>query len=130
MLNPTEDDLNAAFAEKVAGWKNVFKGEHTGIFYGYPPIPTGVGCGDAPLPRFTQSTDAVMPWLARHVTETGCLWSITVRPDGLFLVNQGYQDESGPMLDGGQGADVEDKSLPRAIVIALLRARGVVLNFT
>ncbi len=120
LINPTDEELNAAFAESVARWSY---NSHYNDWY----LKDGdsIAWSGRKTPEWTKSADAVLPWLAKYVTETGCLWSITVRPDGLFLVNEGYQDESGPMLNGGHDADVEDKSLPRAAVIALLRAHGV-----
>lgn len=43
LTNPTDDELNAAFAEKVAGWDH---------------FPAG-------YPRWTHSADAVLPWLEK-----------------------------------------------------------------
>lgn len=122
LKNPSDQELNETFAVDVAGWHTCIGGK----FWADANGEIQSDSFDGKLTRFTQSSDAVLPWLQKRVTETNCLWSITVRPNGQFLINEGYQDESGPMMNG----DIEDKCLARAAVIALLRAYGVTVVFT
>jgi hypothetical protein len=127
LTNPTDDQLNAAFAEHVAGFK------HGGMNIGGDPnntfgwSMTGPGSKDpaAPLheklsfwwtsdlPKFTRSMDAVLPWLKK-----AGLWEC-----GYSAHHDGY------WVTVSYGHDSEDKSLPRAAVIALLRANGVEVVF-
>jgi len=76
--NPTDDQLDAAFAEFVSGWKRVVTPtlsafDTNGLCFGTYSIPSpieafekdGVILRDAP--RFTRSADAVLPWLEKQV---------------------------------------------------------------
>jgi hypothetical protein len=121
LLNPSDDSLDFAFAAVVAG----IAPDSPDI--GGDPL-RGLYCGDSGrrhVPRFTRSMDAVLPWISKQSIDTGAVWSITVYLDGSFMVNAGHQDENSKDAPSG-----EDKSLPRACVIALLRAHGVEVEFT
>lgn len=108
LTNPTDNQLNAAFAEKVAGWTLCWDEDSGGNRY--EEWWNGL---EGPLdPIFTTSADAVLPWLGkmdaivtRSLSEND--WRVVV-PDG--------RCNSGP-------------SFPRACVIALLRAHGVEVEF-
>lgn len=110
LINPTDDELNANFAVWVAGWRNDpdegWRNEH-GV-----PI-TAVYYRD-----FTSSMDAVLPWLER--TD----WYAENLSHGRFgtvLVEINQPEKA---------ITAEASSLPRACVIALLRANGVEVTFT
>lgn len=103
LLNPTDAELNCAFAEKVAGMK---------------PSPINPGlfreCGalgsstDSQPPRFTTSADAVLPWLNKHA------W---------------YAKYAGmAVLIGISEHTAEAESFSRSATICLLRAHGVTVE--
>lgn len=112
LVNPTDEELNAAFAEHVAEaflpndglfgfagpWK--FKGSRE-VLQGFDAIP-----------RYTQSTDAVLPWL-----EKCPYWAVDGGPNKPWMVLAG-------------AGEAEADTFPRAAVIALLRANGVQVEFT
>lgn len=118
LVNPTDDQLNAAFAQHVAGWFPIEPKHSKGSLMmvdewwdakGYP-----VGA-----PRFVTSVDAVTPWL-----EKAGRWSAIRGADGLYEINL----DDIPMPETGVYWAI-DASLPRAAVIALLRAHGVEVEF-
>jgi hypothetical protein len=115
MINPTDDQLDAAFAERVAGWWHADSHTETN-----PAWNTGDGWtfhnGNG---NFTQSADAVLPWL-----EKAGRWNV-FRDDGFYEIEL----EDKPMPDDGNWFAF-DKSFSRAAVIALLRAHGVEVEFT
>lgn len=108
LTNPTDEQLNAVFAEKVAGMR-------------FDP-DEGWRCKDgfsttAPdYNDFTRSADAVLPWLDR----VG--WTCDNSYDEVVRI-WGHRGRSEHFIH-------TDKSFPRAAVIALLRARGVEVEFT
>jgi hypothetical protein len=119
LTNPTDDQLNCAFAEKVAGWTQD-KEE-----YWHDAEGSGVNeDGFYLVPSFTTSADAVLPWLEKwtqdhpgdewHVGQRKGMWAIDVHQP------KGFIDQY----------NSRDKSLAKAAVIALLRAHGVVVEFT
>lgn len=127
LTNPTDDQLDAAFAEKVAGWtvirQSILGGQY--ISRWCPPnTPDAFNllALDTKPPRFTQSFDAVLPWLEKSpfdvvqtYSNTCCVW--TVRLQGRFTSNKEFvgKSEEGPA---------------KAAVIALLRSHGVEIEFT
>lgn len=142
LTNPTDAELNATFAEKVAGWR-CFKekrGEYTlcvSIAPGesdpgkhwdkkkeavemarYTPIPCveamKVGFFGRGLPKFTQSADAILPHISK-LKEVGIHYL-----NGDWFVRCWSEDKNCANCD----------SFPRAAVIALLRANGVEVEFT
>ena len=125
LIDPTDDELNAAFAEKVAGWTRFFS-ENLGAALFHPPgLPDAANVNKRfEVPRFTQSADTVLPWLEK--------WR-----DGntLFIAGTSIFGERAwgvDLIDNSQNFRqfVKDPSLPRAAVIALLRAHGVEVEFT
>lgn len=108
LLNPTDDELNAAFAEKVAGWTRT-------ALYFYPPgLPNSMNVNQAfPLPPFTTSADAVLPFTK------GLKWTSTTTDGGYVVrINPGFNE-----------AVAVNKDFAAALAIALLRAHGVVVEF-
>lgn len=148
LVNPTDDQLNAAFAEKVAGWR-CYKEKRGGYELCISLAPgdgepwqhwdpkeravrearyTPVSCFEAieigffgrGLPQFTRSADAVLPWL-----EKSGAWSAYRERDGAYEIE--LHDKHMP---SGGNYFAFDKSFSRAAVIALLRAHGVEVTFT
>lgn len=128
LTHPTDDQLNAAFAKQVAGYyvKNEFPGTDF-------PFTAWQGdkhlsdhrwaSADGPLSHitpFTRSMDAVLPWLEKYpyveihrVNDDG--WQVAIINHKELAI--GYEE-------GVKGEAWYD-TLPRACVIALLRANGV-----
>jgi len=105
LINPTDDELNAAFAVAVAGYVQREGG------WEIPPMRV---IWTEPL-DFTRSMDAVLPWL----NAPGWLWHISndeIHTDKPFTacVHRGLAE-----------ASASDTNAPLACVIALLRANGV-----
>ena len=124
LFNPTDAELDAAFAEKVAGWKRTSRFDFSSVETYYPwfvPAANGSGSGfELAVTRFTRSFDAVLPWLEK----TG-RWNVFRDVSGVYEIEL----EDNPMPDDGCWFAF-NKSLPRAAVIALLRAHGVQVEFT
>lgn len=118
LLNPSDDQLNACFAEKVAGWINQGRAKGVPALSNRWVLPDR-SLVEAPL-QFTNSADAVYPFLPRD--KFGDFFTI----DGGFM---GYRvcirGETGHIKFEGQS-----ESGPKAIVLALLRAHGVEVEFT
>lgn len=103
LRNPTDAQLENAFAEHVAGFLSIRHG------YGYPnKDATGV----VKVPPFTRSADAVLPWLEKHDA----------------IVTHSVKEADWRVVILGGRCD-SDKSFPRAAVICLLRANGVTVTF-
>lgn len=116
LINPTDAELNAAFAEKVAEITVLVRPDW-GCTLNYDH-------GDGiirPLPLFTTSADAVLPWLEKH-TWRGCSYRAP-------LNNHFYAEVEITASPSQQFRGISDKSLAKAAVIALLRARGVEVEF-
>lgn len=115
LIDPTNDQLDRAFAEHVCGWNAVCRcGESMKFHSRFDHTPVEL---EEPLPYFTRSADAVLPWLENTDDPDAAL------RDGLWSVAF-YVDKENNWVRG------EDKSLPRAACIALLRAHGVEVEFT
>lgn len=117
LVNPADEELNFFFATEVCKWKKTFK----------EPRPEWAACAiygwvderGADVPRqpwFTDSADAVLPWLEKTgmdaqitYSDTCCNWVVIM-----------MQRFTGKKSFRGEG-----EQLPRAIVLALLRAHGV-----
>ena len=148
LINPTDDELNAAFAEKVAGWR-CFK-EQRGDYAlcvcyeaheqdpfkhwnpkeealrmaRYSPVScieaVKIGFFGRSLPKFTRSFDAVLPWLEKMASVEICqMYSGGVRTSWAVDVSVKYAIEC-----------AQHPFLPRAAVVALLRAHGIEVEFT
>ncbi len=122
LINPTDEELNAAFAEKVAGWgllvPSGFDGkDHIGI------PPKGQRTGNAEIvPRFTTSADAVLPWLDQmNYIATCCPVSGSKHHHCIITIHTWHTAE--------KIGDANSQCFARAAVIALLRAHGVEVEF-
>jgi hypothetical protein len=115
LTNPTDRQLDAAFAEHVA--KQMPTGSP-----GYFTLP-GVR-GFWPAEKYTQSADAVFPWLDKgywHVDsgEGECI--VAVRDAAKKAFPEWWSDADGYQRSAG---------FPRAAVLALLESKGVEVEFT
>jgi len=118
LINPTDDELNFFFATKVAKWtKEFLPSKPDRIIYGWK-TEEGFPVGNQPY--FTDSVDSVLPWLEK--------WGSADFQSARCLLCEG----SGWLVDllGDEAFFHTDKSLPRAAVIALLRAHGLEIEFT
>ncbi len=136
MINPTEDQINAAVAEKVAGWTKVDLVH--GCFGWKHPRPSDGELSIYPLESFTRSMDAVLPLLEKHHWNCRshgmsgsthgyphCTVTVTEFPVSEHPERFGTQHE-GHCFSGDSIAT----ALPLAACIALLRAYGVEVEFT
>lgn len=148
LTNPTDYELNAAFAETVAGWtwrhevgafafptrQMLCPPDWRGVFmWGEQTWKDGRGSSSPagliteeynPMPPYTTSADAVLPWLIKHsmwdaeqflplaLCRKGCAFQVRLKnvPDKIIV---------------GDG-----DTFPRAAVIALLRANRVDVELT
>lgn len=108
LTNPTDEELNVAFAEKVAGWMQC---ERLGRMVWYDPE----GGHEMHVPRFTEYADLVLPllekcrsWICEKTWDSPCY---TIRVSDPKPITQ------------------RSDTFPRAAVIALLRAHGVEVEF-
>jgi hypothetical protein len=101
LTNPTDEQLDRAFAENVAQLTP-------------EAITFLLGTGDGKL-GYTKSVDAVLPFL-----EGGLLQFASARTSKRWTVRAWRQNE--PVM-------ASDDSFSRAVVIALLRAHGVEVEF-
>jgi hypothetical protein len=125
LTNPTDAELNEAFAEHVCKWTRAgMMDEHVMWFFD--------GAHDCGTPSWTQSMDAVLPWLDR-CREIGLWVTICDHTNGInhgerdWLVSISNRDEREWNFDGNGWMfwEVANPSLPRACVLALLKAHGV-----
>jgi hypothetical protein len=128
LTNPTDQELNWAFAEKVCGYfqNPIFKSNHSWCrksSTGEIVVLDGLGA----LPSFTTSADAVLPWLEKQYVETGLknYWSHS--PAQHFTSEPKIWQIRA--FRGNLQGIAESTTFPRACVIALLRAHGVEVNF-
>lgn len=126
----TDADLNALFAEKVAGWKmeTVYNGvDGTSQKRLVKPGDIHANVRDE---NFTASMDAVAPWMEKFSHQNGednggepIVFRIysPACADDVWTVEPVWMHHDGDIPE----TPVKDKSLPRACVLALLRAKGV-----
>lgn len=115
LTNPTDDELNAAFAEHVAAMSKADVEYHTAPW--------------SMKPRFTHSANAVLPWLEKE----GWSWErSSYAPE---ITGEAVHFEvrvSGPNENqsGYCRCVFSPDQFARAAVVALLRAYGVEVEFT
>lgn len=113
LTNPTDDELNAAFAEKVAGYTM--------------HLAPGCEWRRKEIPHFTTSADAVLPWLEKFGWKgTSSRWGATCM--ATVVVND--CECTGAEYSAQQSYSHTQSPFPRAAVIALLRAHNVEIEFT
>lgn len=123
LLNPTDDELNIAFAKNVCGWYQDISLEKE-MFWASRGWAT-----TRKLPAFTTSADAVLPWLDRHYS-----WHIEKAIKGYrcVIADEQWWLGSDALVrvdtDTWQYEGRADNAA-RACAIALLRANGVEIVF-
>ncbi len=146
LTDPTDDQLNVAFAEQIAGWREIYYEEDEDVDIESRTIYPWSGLAGWPpdgrkrrlIPRFTESSEAVLSWLERHhwrghsngmsgSTNGYPHFSIKVvekpvkeRPERFGFEHEGH----------GFRSDSLGESFAYAATIALLRAHGVEIEFT
>lgn len=118
-------DLNSLFAEKVAGWVPYIAPKNKGSLLLPYKWFDGSGHPQVAIANFTASMDAVLPWLEKkEVVEV-------IYNDNPYTGSKGYSVQVADSFTedlkepSGRSGWVKDPSLPRACVLALLRAAGV-----
>ena len=130
LTNPTDAQLNEAFAVHVAGWTwNEFKPSGFGpVIQGYWNGADGYYvCNKA---NFVNSADAVLPWLEKKQ-----VWEAIFNNNpytgsvgtSVLVADSFTEDLKEP---SGRSGWVSAKTFAKAAVIALLRAHGVEIEFT
>lgn len=123
LTNPSDAELSKTFALTVAGWVPYVAPKNKGSLMLPYKWFDGAGMPQVTIAPFTQSADAVLPWLEKRYIETdlnGTGWSspaqhYTSPPEWVVRVP-------------GSNAEGRAPTFPRAAVIALLRASGVAIN--
>ncbi len=108
LVKPTDEELNAAFAEKVCGWSKGDDGYGYETVYSEKVAPYKT-MGPVWKYNFVKSADAVLPYIQK-LDEVGIHYC-----SGDWFVRCWSEDKNCANCD----------SLPKACVIALLRAHGV-----
>ena len=114
LTNPTNEQINAAVAEYVAGWKKI--PEATNIAFEVPET----GARGTP-PDFATSADALLPLLEKLIR-------FDVYATGNASASQGCRVYVWDHDDNEHRGVAQ--ALPLAACIALLRAHGVEVEFT
>jgi hypothetical protein len=114
LTNPTDAELNAAFAEKVAGWKCFDSDDPWGW-----RDPSGQSWHRSHIPYFTTSADQVLPWLPKELF--GDFWQAAGGYAGVRVTIWSNDEIK---------AAGDDRSFAKAAALALLRAHGVQVEFT
>lgn len=122
LTNPTDNELNAAFAEKVAGFtmkRNHARKMNTWV------APDGEVWHVSRM-EFNRSADAVLPFLPK-TTEEGW-WNCSGPSDkGLFFCEVQFGEDEAPVSREGRSWG---KTPVLAMINALLKAHGVEVEFT
>jgi hypothetical protein len=122
LINPTDDELNVAFAEKVAGFTDICheSGEDVDIesrqIYPWRAWRGTFEGRRRFVPPFTTSADAVLPWLEK--------WPYDVDFDQGEVFEYTFKVYYPVFVESS-----EEGSFAYNAVIALLRAHGVEVEF-
>ena len=119
LINPTDDELNAAFAVHVCGASETRKeSEWCDTEMRLPDVKCGTKMFESwkRVPSFTDSADAVLPWLEKCATFHH-KWNAETKLHTVHCSDRIYPYYM-------------DESFSRAAVIALLRAHNVEVEFT
>ena len=107
LINPTNTQLNVAFAEYIAKWPKteINSALHWGVdWFG---------------PTYTNSADIILPWLEK-LTYGGTIMFLGHTPKWRVQI----------CMRNDLNFEADAESFARAAVIALLRAHGVEIEFT
>ena len=117
LIDPTDDALNAAFAEHVAG-------------FSFPTAPSDGRCDEWRGANYRGSADVILPWLEKYRDRaagssmaTICADYASQAPFWTVIVGPAIKDQ-GDLFRG------DHESLAKAAVIALLRAHNIEIEFT
>lgn len=137
LLNPTNEELDLAFATNIAGWTSRMEGCALCWYNAEGKFVGGRNDGQrfSGIPKFTQSADLVLPWLEKRYIETEIKsWWDSPAQHFNESTRQGHRvfEPNGvwTVRVPGNNAMAEDKSFARAAVIALLRANGIEVEFS
>jgi hypothetical protein len=123
LVNPNEVQLNEAFALHVAGRKLTPEIQPAGVLWDVIAIAKVLNENERRTWRFAQSVDAVLPYLEA--------WRVEDRDYRLFLISHSGHDYVVELGGHQAGATIHrGSSLARALVICLLRAKGIEVTFT
>jgi hypothetical protein len=125
LINLTDDELNAAFAEHVAKWSRCGDGYGVEDIYCEKTFPYK-SHGPTRKHDFIRSMDAVLPWMEKLG------WRGTSNRAGstcAATVEVNHPECDGRSFIAAQDYTHTQTPLPRACVIALLRANGVEVVF-
>ncbi len=130
LTNPTDEQLNAAFAEKVAGWKRTGRRDNTGEIWtnaeGVDLFDFSADLKSALQPDdfgFCTDANAVLTWLERHYL-TAKYWTGQAGERPVWRIGV---ERAKSYQKSGQHTDM---SFARAAVVAMLRSHGVEVEFT
>lgn len=139
LTNPSDEELDEAFAIHVCKWRRSTDPEliNSGDWWEDENGGTHImgGCGTCPDYYFSTSANAVLPWLEKYSRDT----DKKLGGEGIVfrLYSPACAEDTWTVVEvelhhDGQieGAVTKHQSLPRAIVITLLRAHGVEVEFT
>lgn len=127
LINPTDDELNAAFLEHVTNQVVCHEGAWSSFIAGAGSMIKSRECSHDNclpfVPSFTTSADAVLPFVQNHYCEIK-YWTGAAGERPCWRI--GIEGEPTTRC-GGQG---DGLSFAKAAVIALLRAHGVEVEFS
>ena len=119
LTNPTDDELNEAFARYVANWADIHYEQGEDVDIDAREIYPWAGLRGTPpdgqrrmLFKWTESMDAVLPWLNK--------WPEVRLYDGEYCTSHCVV-----VTPGGDMFEEVADTLPRACALALLKAHGV-----
>lgn len=127
LIDPSDEELNSAFAEKIAGWV-ITERRTDGAMYGHPNSAPSYDVAECPpglIPNFARSADAVLPHLEKmgewsqyyhKGSPESERWSVGV--DRIIPHGSGWAGQA------------KASTFARATTIALLRAHGTEVEFT
>lgn len=126
LVNPTDDELNRAFAERVAGIVDIHTVTGRGMVY---CVRTDRGPEERTVPNYCRSADAVLPWLEKNGWKgtsnragSTCMATVSV------VIPEATKEPFEVVAQ--QDWTHTQTPFPRAAVIALLRAHGVEVEIT
>jgi hypothetical protein len=123
LTNPTDKELEEAFAIHVAGWTKLNNGEWRSPAKTKRIEKTGICTDDLEYPpSYATNTNAILPLLETH-TWRGC--SYRSRSGSHFSARVEVVDHEFNLVVGES-----ERSFPLAACVALLRAHGIEVEFT
>lgn len=130
LIDPTEVQLNEAFAVHVAGWKRVNISTNPSGDIGVWLKDEVLVWGSQPL-GFTTSADAVLPFVDSIIrVNNNCgIWTVTLH-FGYTVTGPSKSEMKANDFTGWAVESAEKCAFAKALVIALLRSKGVEIEFS